>query len=299
MALNAPKLASRSLYCYTLVMTPDPETPGFTPLDMFRRFEVFNKDHIKQIDETTGVCLTLDGLGPAAVKGHFDWLRWEVPRVVDITQGKERFLKLAREENVLERAHFIFYPSTTVMVIEYNHYGARGFGRFGSYIKELVSEVQQCDLRPILRTDAFDRVKRQQGTFRRCEVTITSPALTILEDVFKMGTTEVMGDSPDDVTVNITISAGRKTLPKETQGLLGNLVKRLHTNKAELSALKKVELTGDEVIDLVGEDLYAKVSVLTVEENTRIVQSSSMYTAINEFYQNDIVDYLPVLRKGS
>lgn len=298
MGAKQPKRVSRTMYCYSLDMQPRPEVQRFTWRDLFSRFTGVRLSNVKPLDETTALLLVVENLTDQEVRGHFSRLRDEWPRVLDLVDGRESHLPLAATQNVIERAHFIYYPERNIMVAEYNHYGVRAFGRFGFYVTDLVPELEYCELTPFVRYDALQEAARRKGQFRKFSLTITPPALPIIEEALQLGVDETIGGAENvdaELVIRVELSGGKKLLPQETQRGLGRLIDAFRT-RLDRSHVKKAKVTADELIDLLGGEYFGKATVMSVDENTRVVRDSEMYDALSRFYHDHVVVDLPKLR---
>lgn len=299
------KQVNRTLYCYSLVLTPKPGMPGLSWNEVFQRFIGISEDNLYKIDGTTDALLVVGALTDNEVRGHFNWLRYDCPRILNVQHRLERFITLAPEENLMERAHFKYFPEHDVFVAEYNHYGARTFSRFGPYIVDRVSELEKCELRPYVRTDAFERAGRQAGSLRKIIVSAVTPAIPVLEEAFSLGVSETLGDLSTIATefqIDISLSTRRrnKTLPITLQEKISEFVERLRDSIGDRYGFNRIKLVGDEPtpIDLLRSDYFHGVKVCAVEENSRVVREADIYTAIDSFYHEHVKEDLPILRIG-
>lgn len=239
------------MYCYSLVLEPRTEAYGFSWRDLFTRFTGIQLQNVLRLDDITSLLLVVESLTDQEVRGHFSRLRYDWPRVLDWVNGQESHLPLKDSENVIERAHFIYYPEKNIVVAEYNHYGVRAFGRFGSYMTTLVEELGRCDLIPLVHYDALREASRRTGQFRAFALTIEPPALPLIEEALRLGVIDTIGaDSmATELSIKVEVSGGKKRLPNATQNGLGRLIDKLRTylDRSNPSHVRRAKVTADQV----------------------------------------------------
>lgn len=292
---------NRTLYCYSLVLETKSGCAEVSWKDVFERFRGIQEQNVYELDRNTSALLIIESLTDEEVKGHFNWLRYDSPRILSIAHQIERFISLAEDENIIERAHFKYFPKHDVFIAEYNHYGARTFGRLGPYVTHFIPELSKCELRPYVRTDAFERAMKQSGILRKLSVSVATPGVEVLEDCLRLGVRETLGDLSTidtEILISVCVSAKRRKLPSQTQNWIIKLVQRLRDSVADRYGFQHVKLVGDEEVNLLRSDYYQTVRVLTVDQNSRVVRDSDIYSAIDSFYQERVIKDLPTLQLG-
>lgn len=286
------KKVARTLYCFHFRLETTDNTQIFSWRDMFEHFVSVKEQNLKPQGDDSALLLVVESVSNELVKGHFSRLRYDHPLVINMSTGVDGTIPLAPEQNLIERAHFMYYPNTNILVAEYNHYGTRAFGKFGEYVAKCIPQVKKVELLPYIRRDSIAEASKKKGRFRRYELTIAPPALPVIEEAFGWGITEVLkGEAQDEIDANLSIrismSAGRRLLPDETQNGLGKLIEKLRSfdNRAGIT---KAKVTADKLVDLFGGEYFHKVSVLSIEQNSRVVISEDMYNELDKFYNNHV-----------
>ena len=288
---NKPKRVNRTLYCFHLRFETN-TNHIFTWENMFSHFTYRNMENLKYQGDDSLLLLIVESVTNDRVRGHFNRLRYEHPLIMDMATWGDDTISLTPDQNLMERAHFIYYPNTNVLVAEYNHYGTRAFGRFGRYVEDCIPQIKKVELLPYIRKDTVGEASRKKGRFKKYELTIAPPALPVIEEAFGLGVTETLrGTAGEEIDTNISIkismSAGRRSLPYATQNRIAAFIEKFR-NLDNRAGITKAKVTADKVVDLFGGEYFHKVSVLSLQENSRVVISEDMYNELDKFYNDHV-----------
>jgi len=107
-----------------------------------------------------------------SVQGVFAKFRSDQIPHIGQAGGREREIRIAENEGLLEKNHFIYRPSDQLLVFEQNGHGSRP-ARLARYVTEQAGETLNFD--PVLQSDAVERLMRGQAEMRAMRVSFARP----------------------------------------------------------------------------------------------------------------------------
>lgn len=287
---------TRRLYCYELKFFDAEEKLIENPEVLFSRF-IRRKgqklvNNLFQISPTEWLLMVVEQIIPHQVKGFYSKLRYELPQLIDLDEEKITELILNQNTTLIEICHFTYYTDEFVLIGEYNHYGPRHFSRLPEYMEMFEKDrFEKCQLLPILNADALTRL--QNGVnISNFNIKVAFPSVGFLEKILgiELGYQEVLTtvvENYNGTNLEIIISGDRKQ--KLHTGLVKALGEKLNkVIKGKEEDIKKASIVCSEgKIDLLKDDLFEDVTVQSLSENSRHINSVDMYRSIHNFYINN------------
>lgn len=210
--------------------------------------------------------------------------------------GKESPLELNPTEGLLEKSHFLLMPYAIngkkgfAVVFEYNHFGPR-ISRFGEYLLKKLN-VQKLEISRFIRKDILKEVEKS-NILRSFQLKF-SKHLFDREDDRKFNSLNNLFNSMKEYRgeyYNITISAGReKSSLISVKNLLSDVVKKIQNSNGESTIhCAKVKFFNEEtskmdLVNLLQANISQEVSITKKDPKHRSVISESMYSALEEAY---------------
>lgn len=208
-------------------------------------------------------------------------------------RGVIRDLGIAEDAGLIEPVHVVFFPNNIVGV-EYNHFGPR-LARLGPYLREkLHADLPPVRFDPLLRGDVAELVDRL-ADLRRLEFTITPSYVETVRQA-----SESVADSIDiaarlaggqnQITIQFGFyGADRRRVLRQTRAGLRRLavLPDLRDGASRLKLHGKRDDTGRvQTIDLLGDHLISRKSILRLDERSRAIDPGSAVAAIRDAYRD-------------
>ncbi|MFF0378956.1 hypothetical protein [Actinoplanes missouriensis] len=204
--------------------------------------------------------------------------------------GNLKNLQLAEDEGLCEISHMCIF-SDGIVGAEFNFYGPRA-SRFAPYIMELAPNASGAfRLEPIMRSDAAAKLLHKNGV-RKLGLRIRRPYIEVIKEVDgTLGSAfDAAAKGSDADTIGIFWGPEpykRVNLGENILTFVKNLVQRqdLQENAEEFKAWLVDERTGkaDEV-NLLEDQLIRKKTILRINERSRVLDSDSAYSRIEEAF---------------
>lgn len=191
-------------------------------------------------------------------------------------------IPLAKDEGIIERNFFVFYPRINVIGWHYNHM-ACGISRFSAFLSTIFgSKVKPA---PLLEKDAIARLMRGDVKMKKIQLTIPRPRNPEFypDTDFSQKTLQLLGDAGADT---MQIVMGINTRRGDSDGRLKQNIKFAMQELVEFGAKKAVidVFDADGVVhpvDLIAERISSYQSVVT---DARFPPAETMYRLIDTAY---------------
>jgi hypothetical protein len=271
--------------------------PSCTNADALR--SRFTRDNVGQnLVEYGGdmLAMVVDRTEGPFVFGRLLRLRKSAPEILNYTTGNERVVDIDPDsEAVKETSHFILNTAESVLLGEYNHYGARHFSLpLVTYLRKVFGlDDDAIAVDQILDKDTFARMSRERVIKKVC-VQVAKRSLRGKEELLGFSVLGALLNvvRDDDSMVTIEISKSRKA------------DRRLDHDEVK-QYTKKIKEAIPELRGLYVEGMQSKYDLLnnnilrwTDEVSTRNdkVESDSFYTAARVLYDAHIDEIRECLR---
>lgn len=232
-----------------------------------------------------------------AIRGLFGVKRNKNLPQLENESGQYEDLPLKDGEGLAELSHFVYFPKSAVIGIEYNHYAPR-IGKLSGYIENKIHDCDRIDFDPIIRNDALERLTNLTEVIeltlvvagdRVAEINKTSPPLGKIFRALKSGgpnTTQLTASWKFD---GRTSDPDKRQLTKLRNGVI-KIMRESGADKFEKGIVRG--RTGDspaiDQIDLVSEAMGFKVGVASAAGNSRVADRASVYAAIESTYRENL-----------
>lgn len=183
-------------------------------------------------------------------------------------KGDEADLELKPGYTLVEKNHFLYYPTENLIIFQRNSSGSH-YSKLQKYLN-LAMNVGTLSLEPILTENSYEKILSNQAMAKRIELSVAKPKNAHLyEHITQKEMIKILGDS-GGLRARISISMGRSS---------GTLVSDMKNTvvafaKSGLASVAKVQLEGDsEPIDLIA-DRIVETMHIELDDNRRPIAGS-------------------------
>ncbi|HOV14041.1 MAG TPA: hypothetical protein PK771_07135, partial [Spirochaetota bacterium] len=290
----------RKIFFYTIEIKKDDEI--IEPNIIFEHIKKLKFEHVEK-DESESNYLTKNDTFLCMYCESSDFPisgRLGKKRVQDLPsieeKGKKIPLLLEKEQGLIEETHFMIFKENIdgvdkyIIGVENNFYGPRPM-TISKYLKDKSKKLTTSVLQtPLMKKDITEIVNRldEISNFTIAFHKDLSYKLSQLNQNFS----KAMNDLKNEIDyefIEVSFKAKRKS-----SFMLGFKNKLAEWTKTNLSGIKKLKISGInseteeyEKEDLLNQFIYSNKKVIKSDDKHRSVQSSSMYYAIKEAYEEE------------
>lgn len=212
--------------------------------------------------------------GGSSYKGVFGRCRYNETPVQGKVDGSEEDVQLKPGHGLVEKNHFLYFPTTNLIVYQRNASGSH-YSKLRAYL-ELVTQETAVNLEPVLTSDSYAKLLGSNADVRRVELSFLKPKDSRLYSNAWTKEAIKLLKSAGSVTSRITMSIGRA--PGSLRHDLKNAAVALA--KDGLVSVARVKLESEaEPIDLIADRVIATVTV-PVAKNGRL-EPETVYAALD------------------
>ncbi|MCL1476761.1 MULTISPECIES: DUF6731 family protein [unclassified Marinobacter] len=200
--------------------------------------------------------------------------------------GKERELDLTQDEGLIEKNHFNFRLSDSLLIFEQNGHGSRP-AKLARYISDIAGETLTFD--PVLQRDVVDRLMKPGANLTALKVTFARPTNPDMypDDDWSKGLLDQLSTAGGS-SVGLSITSDSRSGDKEKRALADRMKKAATAfmRSGYARSLKvNVEENGIEhPIDLIADRI---LSVQNVSMAGKYPMKESIYAALNSAFEGE------------
>lgn len=232
--------------------------------------------------------------GPGIIRGKFALSRRSALPELE-QQGVLTQLNIPPNSGLAELTHFVYYPTTDVLGVEFNFYGPRT-SALRDYLRiksrNFKNPIEYIDTTPILNQD-IDSLLRDMGEVNIFQMEVARNELNIVEELNNdlQSAFKAAANLSDAESVEVVLRKrkyAREGFPfpfsvRKLKEFLSSTDNRERVNKFKVNAAS-VREERNKNFDLLEDKMVAAKKVATIDSRRRSVDSDSMFNAIEEAY---------------